>query len=243
MNARTQLVHDLPTRLFHWLFAGTFITAFAIANVAEHSTAFPLHMLAGMLLGALVLFRLLWGLFGTRYARFDSFALRPAQLVEYLHAIFTGGGRRWTGHNPASSWAALLMLGLGAGLAITGLLMVNGGREAYEDVHELLANSFLAVVIAHVTGVIVHSLRHRDAFVKSMLDGRKAGDSESPADVRARPIAAAALTAVIVAFGAYLLRGYDATSGTLSGFGTTLQLGESAGEGQQEHSEEHEDDD
>jgi len=98
MNARTQLVHDLPTRLFHWLFAGSFIAAFAIANVAEHSTAFPLHMLAGILLGALILFRLLWGLFGTRYARFDSFALHPAQLFEYLRAIFTGGGRRCRWH-------------------------------------------------------------------------------------------------------------------------------------------------
>lgn len=243
MNSRTQLVHDLPTRLFHWLFAGSFITAFTIANVAEHSAAFPLHMLAGLLLGALVVFRVLWGLFGTRYARFDSFALHPARLVEYLRAIFTGDGRRWTGHNPASSWAALLMLALGAGLAITGLLMVNGDREAYEDVHELLANAFLAVVIAHVTGVIVHSLRHRDAFAKSMVDGRKRGDAESPTDVPARPLAAIVLTGMFVALGAYLLRGYDASSSTLTGFGTTLQLGESEGEGQQARSEEHEDDD
>lgn len=244
---RTQLVYDLPTRLFHWLFAGSFVTAFAIANVAEHSSAFPLHMLAGMLLGALVVLRVLWGLVGTRYARFGSFALHPARLLEYLRDVVSGKGRRWTGHNPASSWSALAMLALGAGLAITGLLMTTGdAREAYEDVHELMANSFLAMALLHVAGVVVHSSRHRDGFAQSMVDGRKRVEAEASNGVRARPFVAFALIGSLALFGAQLVKGYDPASGTLTAFGSTLQLAEpdEAGDEHGSHeAHEHENDD
>jgi cytochrome b len=229
-DPRTKLVHDWPTRLFHWLFAGFFLATFSIANLAEDSRAFPLHMLTGLMLTSLVVFRLLWGVIGTRYARFDSFALHPARLLEYLRAIFGGGGKKWLGHNPASSWAALLMLGLAAGLAITGLLMASGrDREAYEDLHELLANAFFAVVILHIAGVILHSLRHRDGFAKSMLDGRKQGGSESPVITSSRPLAAIVLLGSLAAFGMYLQRSHDPSTGTLAVFGATLHLGEAEG--------------
>ncbi len=239
---RSTLVYDLPTRLFHVLFAGLFVTAFTIANVAEDSPAFPYHMLAGALLAALVILRLIWGIAGTRYARFSSFELNPARLLEYFRAMFGGGTRTWTGHNPASSWAALILIGLAAGLAITGVLMVNGD-ERVEDVHELLANSFLVVALLHVAGVVVHQLRHRDAFAFSMVDGRKQAP-EAEGIPRTRPVAGLAMLAVVATLGVYLLRGFDATTGTLQVFGTTFQLNESEGdEGGEEAGEEDGDDD
>ena len=131
MNTLRSLVYDAPTRLFHWLFAALFVAAYGIANFAEHSSAFPLHMLAGMLVVVLVVLRLIWGLVGTRHARFGSFALGPRALVEYIRAAFSGGGSTWVGHNPASSWSALVMMALALrvarGLRI-GLLGRTGGR-------------------------------------------------------------------------------------------------------------------
>jgi cytochrome b len=45
------LVYDLPTRLFHWLFAGSFVAAFSIAElIDDDSIWFSLHMLAGLCL-------------------------------------------------------------------------------------------------------------------------------------------------------------------------------------------------
>lgn len=230
---RTTLVYDLPTRLFHVLFAGLFVTAFTIANVGDDSSAFPYHMLAGALLAALVILRVIWGFTGTRYARFSSFELKPARLIEYFRAMFGSGARNWAGHNPASSWAALIMIGLAAGLAITGVLMV-GGHEQYEDVHEVLANAFLAVALLHVAGVIVHQLRHRDGFALSMADGRKRAD-EAEGIARARPVAGLALLAIVALLGIYLLRGFDPANGTLQAFGTTLQLGETESGEEEDH--------
>lgn len=226
MSSLRSLVYDLPTRLFHWLFAGLFVTAYAIANLAEHSPAFPFHMLAGLLLGGLLLLRLIWGVVGTRHARFGSFALSPRALLDYFRGVFGGGGTRWHGHNPASSWAALLMMALAAALAVTGLLMATGDAEAYEDVHELLANSFLVVALLHVTGVLVHTMRHRDGFPRSMVDGRKQDVPEEDRIARTRPMIGLVTMVLVAGAGFLLWNGYDANQGTLRIAGATLQLGE-----------------
>jgi cytochrome b561 len=54
-------VYDLPTRLFHWLFAGLFIAAFAIAKlIDDESPWFSQHMLLGMTLFVTTLLRVVW---------------------------------------------------------------------------------------------------------------------------------------------------------------------------------------
>lgn len=51
--------------------------------------------------------------------------------------------------------------------------MANGANEALKDVHELLANVFLATVVLHLGGLVMHALRHWDALTMSMINGRK----------------------------------------------------------------------
>ena len=64
LNMRTTLVYDLPTRLFHWLFSGLFLLSFVITKtVDDESLVFSYHMLSGLLLGGLVLWRVFWGVF------------------------------------------------------------------------------------------------------------------------------------------------------------------------------------
>ena len=88
-------VYDAPTRLFHWLFAGLFLGAFAIAKLTDDESAFfSQHMLLGMLLTALTLLRILWGVVGSRYARFTSFPLNPKRLIEYFRDILTSKRNR-----------------------------------------------------------------------------------------------------------------------------------------------------
>jgi len=119
---RQVLAYDLPTRAFHWLFAAFFLTAFAIANlVDDESSRFSLHMLAGLGMVFVVALRLLWSFVGTRHARLRDLSLAPADLLGYFKHMFAGGGRRWVGHNPASSWAAVAMVALAMGVAAGGL--------------------------------------------------------------------------------------------------------------------------
>lgn len=221
-------IYDLPTRVFHWTFAGLFAVAYAIGSALDDdSPRFVLHMLAGGLLGMSVLLRLLWGLTGTRHARFSDFNLRPAALKDYLHSVMSGQARTWAGHNPASSWAALSMMALGMALATTGLAMVAGvAPHAVEEVHEVVANAFLAVALLHVAGVLVHVLRHRDALPLSMVTGRKRGVATAQDDVRPHAGVALAFVAVLVMVGAGVASRYDASRGRVTLFGQTLMLRE-----------------
>ncbi len=235
-------IYDLPTRVFHWTFAGLFAAAYAIGStVDDESPRFVLHMLAGGLLGTAVLLRLLWGVVGTRHARLSDFSLGPAALGRYLQGVLSGRTRAWAGHNPASSWAALLMMGLGLGLGVTGLAMVGGAApHAVEEVHEVLANAFLAVVLLHVAGVLVHVLRHRDALPLSMVTGRKRGIPAGETDVRPHAGVAMAFVAVLVAVGAGVASRYDADRGRVTLFGQTLMLREAdedAGQRSGDHDE------
>lgn len=228
-------VYDWPTRLFHWLFASGFIAAFAIAKLTDdESPVFSFHMLAGLFLGWIVTLRVIWGLIGTRYARFSSFALSPGRLIQYFKDVLTGKAPSALGHNPASSWAAIVMMALAIGLAATGLAMSGVfsfglEKDAFEDIHELMANAFLVVALVHVTGVVLHSLRHKDWIGGAMIHGRKTAVEGQAAISSSRPAMGLLFLAVAGVFGYSLIQAYDAGTGTLNAFGRTIQLGESEG--------------
>lgn len=247
----TVRVYDLPTRVFHLSFAGLFVTAYAIANsVDDESARFAWHMLAGLMLGVAVLLRLAWGVVGTRHARWSDLSLDPRQLLSYLQGVVAGGGRTWAGHNPASSWAAVAMISLALGMGLSGIAMATGAAEWVEDVHELLANVFLAMALMHVAGVAVHGLRHRDALRTSMLTGCKRHLPVDSAPVPARPFVALLVLAVLAGAGVQLARAYDPATRTLELFGARLALGENEGgthpagseQGGADHGDEHRED-
>lgn len=224
---RNQLVYDLPLRLFHWVFAGLFITSFLIAKIVDdESVVFSYHMLAGLLLSFVVILRIVWGFVGTRHSRFSGFALHPRDLVTYIIGILSGDKLKWSGHNPASSWATLAMLALALGLGLTGYLMAGGQKETFEDVHELLANGFLVVVLMHVAGVVLHAFRHQDGIAFSMVDGAKAGTPSGEAISGSRPVIAMLFMGLVATFALYLANNFDSQTQTLNLFGNQLQLGE-----------------
>ncbi|WP_295904636.1 cytochrome b/b6 domain-containing protein [uncultured Bdellovibrio sp.] len=224
---RSTLVYDLPTRLFHWLFAGLFLVAFVLAKTSDdESIIFIYHMLAGLMLGGLVLWRIVWGVIGSKHAKFSGFNLNLFELKNYILGIISGSKKRWPGHNPASSWAAITMFILALGLAVSGYLMTTGNKETFEDIHEFMANTFMVVVGLHVTGVIFHSIRHQDRIALSMLDGKKEIPENSTSIRSSRSFAGLLLIAFVFAAGLYLYKHFDPSQRTLGGFGQTLQLDE-----------------
>jgi cytochrome b len=171
---RRILVWDLPTRLFHWLLVGGVLGAFVIAKATDdHGSVFVLHMALGLVVALMVLLRILWGLVGSRYARFASFSLHPKALQEYLRGALTGRSAPELGHNPAASYATVAMLLLPLASPATGLLL-SQGAEAAEEAHEVLAFSFLVVAATHVLGADLR-LRLREGTADGSgdrVDGR-----------------------------------------------------------------------
>jgi cytochrome b len=193
---RSTLVWDLPTRTFHWLLALSFAGAYV---TAESERLRDVHMLLGYTTLGLVVFRLLWGVVGTRYARFTSFPLSPMAVVGYLKSLLARSPRHYFGHNPAGSWAIVGMLLLIVTLGATGWTQaIEIGPEWLEDLHEGLANAMLALAIVHVAAVLFSSALHRENLVRAMISGYKSG--QGPAAAGTRWFVAVLLIGSIVAF-------------------------------------------
>ncbi|MGE0023349.1 MAG: cytochrome b/b6 domain-containing protein [Hyphomicrobium sp.] len=164
-------VWDLFVRAFHWSLVASFALAFLTGDEMEN-----LHMWAGYAAAGLVALRLVWGLIGPRYARFTQFVKSPASVVRYIGDVATGREARYVGHNPAGGVMVVALLAMLVGLSVTGILMTTPAywhSESLEDVHEVVANLMLGLVVLHLAGVILASIRHHENLVHSMITGRK----------------------------------------------------------------------
>jgi len=222
------LVYDLPTRLFHWSFVGLFLTAFVITKtIDDESVTFSYHMIAGMTLSFLVVMRIIWGVLGTKHAKFSGFALRPADLISYMSGIFSGSKRRWAGHNPASSWAAVIMMILALSLGMTGFRMATGPENHdIKEIHEVLATLFMVVAVTHVIGIVVHTIRHREMIGLSMIDGKKDNPASGQTIGGQKTLIGIIGMLLVLGWGANLLAKFDPSTRSLNLFGIHLQLGE-----------------
>lgn len=207
------LIWDLPLRLFHWLFAASFAGAWL---TAESDEWLSLHTFLGYLMLGLIVFRLVWGLIGSRYARFSSFLYGPRAGLAYLSQTLSGTAKRHLGHNPAGSQVVFLLLGLGLLVGLSGLF-AQGGEEqqgaaagvlgyalgkAIKEGHEFLAELMLLLVFVHLAGVALESWLHRENLPRSMVTGRKQAEADVPA---ARPniLVAALLLLAVAVFAAW----------------------------------------
>ena len=176
---------DLFIRLFHWTLVAAFFTAYLVED-----DWMRLHVLAGYTVLGLLLFRVIWGVIGTRHARFTSFVCSPARTLAYLKDAIAFRARRYLGHNPAGGAMVIAMILSLSATAVTGLALYGyaefsgplaglldnipewlGG--SLEDVHEFFADFTLLLVLLHLAGVVLASLQHRENLVRSMFTGIK----------------------------------------------------------------------
>jgi cytochrome b len=220
---------DLPTRLFHWTLAALFLGAFSVAHLAdERSPRFAIHMLLGIILLAAIAFRLVWGLVGSRHARFADFLHSPAALLGYLKDVVAGRDRPTVGHNPGAAWAIYGMVLLPLALVATGVL-AQPKNELFEDLHGALGWVMVAAVAAHLAGIAWHTLRHREPIALAMITGARRGE---PADAigSSHPLAAAVFLALVAGWAGLVLRGHDPVRKVvrLPGLGVSIPVAEKA---------------
>jgi len=189
--AKTDIkVWDILVRFFHW----ALVLAFAIAYLSEDDYM-TLHEWAGYTILALLGVRLVWGVVGTKYARFSNFIYPPKEITGFVKDTLSLKAKRYIGHNPAGGAMVILLM---LSLLITGLtgmsvlaieeqqgpfvsLMSGMGEfweDVFEEVHEFFANFTLFLVVVHIAGVLVESLIHGENLIRSMINGRKRANSE-----------------------------------------------------------------
>lgn len=223
------LVWDLPVRLFHVLLGLTLVGAVIIANTVDDDSAlFSAHMLLGLVMLFMVVLRIVWGLVGTRHARFSDFVFGPRAVLGYLRAAIAGRAERHAGHNPGSSVAIFAMLSLVLAVGGSGVLLAGGNRDL-EDVHGVLSWLLVAAVGAHLLGVLLHTIKQRENITMSMIDGRKEVPPEK-AIPSARPVVGLVFLVLVGLWSWRLVAGFDPVTRVLTVpiLGHTLTLAEPA---------------
>lgn len=166
------LVWDAPTRVFHWLLALSFAGAYA---TSESDRLMGVHLTLGYTMVGLVAFRLIWGVIGTRHARFASFVRGPVAVARYASEMLSFKPKTSVGHNPLGAVSIVLMLLSTLAIVYTGWVYFNGGSHSVKEIHEAAAGFMLVVVGVHVAGVIYASLTQGENLIGAMWSGYKQG--------------------------------------------------------------------
>jgi cytochrome b len=191
-------VWDPLVRLFHW----TLFVSFCVAWFTEGELFEDLqdrlsgewlqlvHIWAGYTIAGLLVFRVLWGFVGPRYARFSDFVYSPGVVLAYVRDVLRLRARRTVGHNPAGgAMIVALLLGLTATI-VTGLALYGADKglgplagmlaessdaaiDTLKEAHEVATNFTLLLVAGHLLGVVWETLLHRENLVRAMITGRK----------------------------------------------------------------------
>jgi len=173
---RSILVWDFPVRIFHWLL----VTSFAGAWLTSESEAWQMvHYAFGYTSVVLVLFRIVWGIVGTRYARFSQFIKGPAETIHHLKSLLAGKQHSGVGHNPAGALAMISLMILILLIGLTGYWSVKEFLGDFmSEAHETISDLALIVVVIHIAAAIIMSFMQKENLVKSMVTGNKQGTPE-----------------------------------------------------------------
>ena len=164
-------VWDPVVRLFHW----SLVSCMAASWLSAERFS-DLHVVVGYVIVSLLATRVVWGLFGTRYARFSQFVRSPRMVWTYLRDVLAGREARYLGHNPAGGAMVVGLLLAIAGTAVTGWWQTTDagwGVEWVQNLHHWLANMIFVMVALHLGGVFLASFRHKENLVKAMVTGFK----------------------------------------------------------------------
>jgi cytochrome b len=167
------LVWDFPVRVFHWLLVVSFVGAWA---TSESEAQQMIHYAFGYSAIALVVFRLVWGVVGTRYARFTQFIKRPSETMSYIKSLLTGKKHIGLGHNPAGAFVMTSLMTLILLICLTGYWIVKEFLgDVTSEVHEIFSSLALMLIVIHVAGAITMSFLQKENLIKSMITGKKQG--------------------------------------------------------------------
>lgn len=170
MNKESLMVWDLPVRVFHWALV---ISVFTCILTADADDYLLIHVVAGLLAGFLVLFRIVWGFVGSKYARFSSFKPNISEAITYAKSLFTLKPIHYVGHNPLGALVIYLLLFVIIGTVASGFILYQLEIEAFEDVHEGFGEFLQVLVGLHIAGVIVSGVIHKEKLIKAMFTGKK----------------------------------------------------------------------
>ena len=214
----TARVWDISVRVFHWLLVALIVVSFTTAQIGGN--AMRIHEFSGFSILTLVLFRVLWGIFGSTYARFSDFLRHPRQAIEYAKSLRRGQPPFYAGHNPLGGWMIValllcLLVQTGTGLFANDDVMTEGPlfdwvskrtSDILSRIHEVNRYVLLALIAVHVAAALYYLWGKRENLILPLFTGSKQvrGVQEVP-EPHGGPLWLALLLLAVCAAGVYLL--------------------------------------
>lgn len=164
-------VWDPFVRLFHW----SVVIGFG-ANALVVDDDGKLHQWIGYAVVALVVLRILWGLVGTRYARFSSFPPSLKGAIGQVRETLTGVRHVHVGHTPLGALMIYNLLLSLIVIGVSGYLMTTDafwGVEWPEELHEVAVAWAEISVVLHIAAVFFESWRTSVNLPRAMVTGCK----------------------------------------------------------------------
>jgi cytochrome b len=219
IRRRPVRVWDMPTRVFHWSLLVCVVGAVTSAQLGGNWMEW--HLRFGVATLGLLVFRIVWGVVGPRYARFRSFLFPPRVVLAHLKEIHSER-QRHAGHSPSGAVAVFALLGVFGAQALSGLLSSDSigtdgplARFVSEStvnlatsIHLMLQWAIYSFVALHVVAVVAYLVVKKHDLIRPMVHGDKPGIRAPHADdsIGVR-IAGLALMLGSVAGAAWLFRG------------------------------------
>lgn len=187
-------VWDLPTRLFHWALAGTVLTGLYLGEYRSFTTI-QLHFYFGYATGALIVFRLLWGVVGPRPVRLGALFPSPRALLRYVGGMFARRPSGVAGHNPLGALSVLAMIGALSVQVVTGLgseddglfsagplvpYLSDGTVLQMTALHHYSSRVVMALIVVHLAAILFYRLWKREDLVTAMVTGWKTVRRDRP---------------------------------------------------------------
>jgi cytochrome b len=181
-NSQHIKVWDPLVRLGHW----SLVIAF-LACYFTQEQEYELHLTSGYVVFVVILFRILWGFVGTRYARFSNFVYSPMTTLHYLKGFIRNRSPAYTGHNPAGGFMIMLLLLGNLTIAISGIALDAAENRAgplsdtnafmylsyIENTHVWATDVTVGLIVLHILGVATAGFVHRENLARAMITGKK----------------------------------------------------------------------
>jgi cytochrome b len=143
------------------------------------------HVRLGRFILTLLIFRVLWGIWGSDTARFQRFLVRPSIALGYARGFFSQSGATHIGHTPAGGWMVVALISVLSMQVLTGLFVNNdvvqvgllfgifsaNTVDMLVSVHGILFILLMSFVTIHIAVVALYWVVKRQNLVRSMTTG------------------------------------------------------------------------
>ena len=210
-------VWDLPVRLFHWFLLISLLSAWYTSDGERDLIDY--HLKIGYFTLGLIIFRIMWGIFGTQYAKFSQFFPTKTKLLSYLNKSKQNQVDTTVGHNPLGGLMIILMLLLILSQAISGLFMnddvfttgpyyesVNSSIQKFMSlIHHNVFDIILFVSVVHIGAIFYYLFAKKINLIVPMFTGYKSTDNHEASSIKSSKLLLALVIILLIVVFLYWL--------------------------------------